>query len=107
LLGEKETRVTPERPGTTYLVERYWPGISEPLLLLAISRLQRVTAEVTRADAPVTHLGSVLVGDEQVVFSLIQAASEEVVREVNERAHMPVDRIWSSSLHGFSSIADL
>jgi hypothetical protein len=102
-----EAAETGEQPGTTYLVERYWPGIDKALLLLALNRLQRANSDMTRAGSPISHLGSVLVDDEQVVYSLIRAGSEDLVREANERAHLPVDRISRSSLHGFSSLAHM
>ena len=39
------------------------------------------------------HLGSILMPADQVVFSLIAARDESVVRRVNERAGLPTDRI--------------
>ena len=41
----------------------------------------------------VEHLGSILMPVDQVVFSLFAAADEALVRELNERAGLPVDRI--------------
>ena len=102
-----ETTQAREQPGTTYLVERYWPGIDETLLVLALERLLRATADLTLAGTPVSHLGSVLVGDEQVVYSLIHAGSEGVVRDANALAQLPVDRISTSTLHGFAPLAQV
>jgi hypothetical protein len=102
-----ETRSAGEQPGTTYLVERYWPGIDKALLLLALDRLERAISDMTQAGSPVSHLGSVLVDDEQVVYSLIRAGSEDLVRDVNERAQLPIERIWKGSLHGFSALVHL
>ena len=43
--------------------------------------------------APVEHVGSILMPVDEVVFSLIAARDEALVRELNERAGLPVDRI--------------
>jgi hypothetical protein len=43
--------------------------------------------------APVEHVGSILMPVDEVVFSLIAARDESLVRELNERAGLPVDRI--------------
>ena len=49
----------------------------------------------------VDHVGSLLVPDDQVVFSVIRAESVELVLEVNERAGLPVDRVAPVTSHGF------
>jgi hypothetical protein len=38
---------------------------------------------------------------DQVVLSVIKAESEATVRDVNERADLPVDRIAKIIAHGF------
>ena len=48
-----------------------------------------MTAEGTRVE----HVGSILMPADHVVFSLIAAADESVVRQLNERANLPADRI--------------
>ena len=77
----------------TFLVERYWPGIDLATLRPVLGRLD-AAAEAMRAEgAPVEHVGSILMPVDEVVFSLIAARDESLVREVNERAGLPVDRI--------------
>ncbi len=77
----------------TYLVERYWPGIDLPRLRAVLPRLE-LAAEAMRSEGTaVEHLGSILMPVDQVVFSLIAAANEADVRQVNERAELPFDRI--------------
>jgi hypothetical protein len=81
-------------PGTrTFLVERYWPGIDEATARTVVWSLEREARAMTAEGIPVEHIGSILMPADQVVFSLIAAASESVVRHVNERAQMPLDRI--------------
>ena len=42
---------------------------------------------------PVEHVGSILMPVDEVVFSLFAAGNERLVRELNARADLPVDRI--------------
>jgi hypothetical protein len=80
-------------PTRTFLVERYWPGIDERRLREVLPELERAARVMTDEGTPVSHVGSILMPVDQVVFSLIDAADEAVVRLVNERAAMPLDRI--------------
>jgi hypothetical protein len=84
-----------------YLVERYWPGVDEDGLRELLPRLEREASAISAAGHPVSHVGSLLVPDDQVVFSVILADSVEVVLEVNERAGLPVDRVAPVTTHGF------
>jgi hypothetical protein len=77
----------------TYLVERYWPGIDEPRVRAVIADLEQAARLMTEEGTPVEHVGSILMPVDQVVFSLITAADEAVVRAVNQRAGAPMDRI--------------
>jgi len=77
----------------TFLVERYWPGIDEPMARTVLSNLERAARAMTREGTPVEHVVSILMPADEVVFSLFQAADETAVRSVNERAEIPMDRI--------------
>jgi hypothetical protein len=80
----------------TFLVERYWPGIDLAGLRAVIGRLDTTAAAMTDEGVRVQHLGSILMPIDEVVFSLITAADESVVRDVNARAGLPVDRITAA-----------
>ena len=80
-------------PAHTYLVERYWPGIDEPRLRAVLPNLERAARDMRDEGQAVEHVGSILMPADQVVFTLIDASSEAVVREVNERADLRIDRI--------------
>lgn len=80
-------------PHDTFLVERYWPGIDLATLRIALSRLEAAARELTAAGSPVEHVGSILMPVDQVVFSLIAAVDESIVRQLNERTDLPADRI--------------
>jgi hypothetical protein len=51
---------------------------------------------MTAEGVQVQHLGSILMPVDEVVFSLIAAADESAVRDVNARAGLPVDRITAA-----------
>jgi hypothetical protein len=80
-------------PHRTFLVERYWPGIDEPMARTVLSSLERAAHAMTREGTPVEHVVSILMPADQVVFSLFEAPDEAAVRSVNERAEIPMDRI--------------
>jgi hypothetical protein len=86
---------------TAFLVERYWPGVDEEVLGSALPRLELSARAMTAEGHEVYHLGSFLMPADQVVISVISADSEAVVREVNQRAAMPVDRISIVRPYGF------
>ena len=77
----------------TWLVERYWPGIDLGRLREVLPRLDEAAEALTAEGSPVEHLGSILMPVDQVVFSLVVAADEALVRRLNERADLPADRI--------------
>jgi hypothetical protein len=78
---------------STFLVERYWPGIDESRLRAVLPALERAAREMRAEGQSVEHVGSILMPADQVVFTLIAAPSESVVREVNQRADLRIDRI--------------
>jgi len=80
-------------PLATFLVERYWPGIDLATLRPVLGRLDAAAQAMRAEGAPVEHVGSILMPVDEVVFSLIAARDEGLVRELNERAGLPVDRI--------------
>lgn len=77
-------------------MERYVPGIDEPRARAGLADLERAARLMTDEGIPVAHVGSILMPVDQVVFSLITADDESVVRQLNERAAMPLDRIASA-----------
>jgi len=80
-------------PLRTFLVERYWPGIDLAQLRDILPRLESAARAMTATGSRVEHVGSILMPADQVVFTLIAAPSESVVREVNQRADLRIDRI--------------
>jgi Nickel responsive protein SCO4226-like len=77
----------------TYLVERYWPGVTSERLLEALERSRRVMEQMSSEGARVRSVSCTLIPDEEVVFSVYEGPSVGAVRQLSERAGMPVSRI--------------
>ena len=89
-------RPSDPEPLATFLVERYWPGIDLATLRERLPRLEAVARAMTAEGHLVVHVASILTPVDEVVFSLISARDEQLVRELNARADLPVDRIASA-----------
>jgi Protein of unknown function (DUF4242) len=77
----------------TYLVERYWPGVTLEVLLEALGRAQRVMDEMSPEETRIRQVSCTLIPSEEVVFSVYEGPSARAVRRLNERAGIPVSRI--------------
>ena len=77
----------------TYLVERYWPGVTRELLLDALNRVRRVVDEIGAEGTRIRDVSCTLIPSEEVVFSVYDGPSANAVRQLNERAGIPVSRI--------------
>lgn len=78
---------------TTYLVERYWPGISQAELAAAVGRGRRSAATMRRQGKQIRYLQATLVPEQETVLCLMEAESVDLVAELNRRARIPYDRI--------------
>lgn len=83
----------PIREPRTYLVERYWPDIDESRARSLAVSLDRTARAMVAEEIAVEHMGSILMPDDQVVFSLIAATDEASARELASRVGAPADRI--------------
>ena len=77
----------------TYLVERYWPGVTSELLLEALDRGRQVMEQMYREGTGVRSISCTLIPGEEVVFSVYEGPSAVAVSQFNERADIPVSRI--------------
>ena len=77
----------------TYLVERYWPGVTMERLLEAIERGRRVMEQISGQGTYIRDISCTLIPDEEVVFSVYEGPSAVEIRQLNERAGIPVSRI--------------
>ena len=77
----------------TYLVERYWPGVTSELLLEALERGRRVIEQMRDEGTQVREISCTLIPGEEVVFSVYEGPSAAAVRHLSERAGIPASRI--------------
>jgi hypothetical protein len=77
----------------TYLVERYWPGVTSELLLEALNRGRRVMEQMNVEGTRVRDVTTILIPAEEVVFSVYEGPSASAVRQLNDRADILVSRI--------------
>jgi hypothetical protein len=77
----------------TYLVERYWPGVTLEQLLEALERGQRAMDEMSREGTRIHDISCTFIPGEEVVFSVYEGPSDLDVLHLNERAGIPVSRI--------------
>jgi hypothetical protein len=78
---------------STYLVERYWPGVTSELLLEALNRGRQIIEQMKAEGTSVRDVTSILIPAEEVVFSVYEGPSAAAVRHLNARADIPVSRI--------------
>lgn len=78
---------------STYLVERYWPGVTSELIRDALGRERRVIDEMSVEGILVRDIGWTLIPSEEVVFSVYEGTSAAAVRQVSERAGIPISRL--------------
>lgn len=76
-----------------FLVERYWPGVTEPAIRSAHRRLEEAIQALRREGIDVVQLRSALATREDAVFSFFAAHSADDVAEANRRGVVPFDRI--------------
>ena len=72
-----------------FVVERYWPGVSEH----DIDALAHRLTEAAVGDRSASYLGSALLIGDDVVQCKFDALDEASVRAMNERAGAAFDRI--------------
>jgi hypothetical protein len=81
---------------TTYLVECFWPGVSETTLVAATERARKAALELQREGQQIAYLDSILIPVDEIVFCLFDAPSVTAVRDVSRRAALPFERIVES-----------
>lgn len=76
-----------------YLVERHLPGFSADQLPGAAHQAKKATADMRAEGKPVRYERSTFVPGEDKCYCLFEGPSEAEVREANERAGLPFERI--------------
>jgi hypothetical protein len=81
-----------------YMVERSLPGLTEAQLAAAAASAKTASTQMASEGVPVRYLRSTFVPSEDKCFCLFEGPSEEAVRQANERAGLPLERI-TEALH--------
>jgi hypothetical protein len=77
----------------TYLVEHYRPGQNVDEVQRSLARVRETVMEMEREGKRIRHLRSTIVPDDESYLSVLDAESEELVREAYARADIPFERI--------------
>jgi Protein of unknown function (DUF4242) len=77
----------------TFIVERHLPGVSGSDLRAAAVRARDAADQLTREGQPVRYLRTTYRPDDGSCCCLFEADSDQTVRQVNELAAIPYDRI--------------
>jgi hypothetical protein len=85
----------------TFVVECFWPEITEERVKEALSRVGPTSVPREGEDA-VEPLGCILMPADGMVLFLFRGASEDLIRSRSEVAEVPFDRIVESIHIGFS-----
>jgi hypothetical protein len=77
----------------TYLVEHYRPGQTADELWQWACRIRASAAELEREGKDVRYVSSAIVPTNEALLCVIEAATEELVRETYARAGIPFERL--------------
>ena len=83
----------PPGPVATFLVERYWPGVTVELFTDAAWRVDESVARLRRGGAAIRTVASTLVPIDEAAYWVVDAASIELVERAYRQAGVPVERI--------------
>lgn len=76
-----------------YLVDRQLPGITMDQLAAAQKAAIATSKQFTLDGKPVRYIRSTFVPDEEHCMCLFESSDAQLVKEVNEEAHIPFSRI--------------
>ena len=76
-----------------FLVEHYRPGLPLDELERLAGRACAAVGDLERSGKPLRFLRSLIVPDDESFLSVVEAASEQLVREAYTQAEIPFERI--------------
>jgi hypothetical protein len=77
----------------TYMVECYWPDVTEERAGAAAARARAAASALAAEGTDVRYAGSILVPEDEVVFFLFESDSTDAVRAASELAELPFERV--------------
>ena len=81
------------RMARTYLVECYWPGVTEADHADAAARAEAVARELRAGGHAIDFLDALLVRGDEIAFFRFAASSRQQVELASTRARLPFDRV--------------
>jgi hypothetical protein len=76
----------------SYVLECYWPGVTEQAFVETTDRARNVVAELRRGGRDVSMREAILVRSDEIVFCLFEGLEEDV-RTAGELAGISFERI--------------
>lgn len=76
-----------------YLVEWYWPGLTEPEVAATLRQVRQAAEGLTEEGCEITYVTAFLVPDDEVAFCLVDAGSVGSVEQACRHAELQFDRI--------------
>ena len=80
-------------PIGTFLVERYWPGVSRAAFTEAAGRIGACVDALRQEGVAIRTRSSTLVPEDEAAYWVFEAPSKEVVQAVSACAGVPFERI--------------
>jgi hypothetical protein len=77
----------------TYLVEHYRPGLTVDGLRQWAARVRDTAVEMEREGKSIRYLRSTIVPADESLLCVLEAASEQLVRETYARSGIPFERL--------------
>ena len=88
---------------TTFLVEHYWPGVTESGFSAAAESLRSASEAIAATGGKVRYLHSTLVPEDEAAFCVFQAASRTLVEQAYARAGVRFERMLDAVESGVGS----
>jgi hypothetical protein len=76
-----------------YMVERYLPGFTNEQVVAAATSAKTTTVQMSNEGTPIRYFRSVFVPGEDKCFCMFEGPSADTVREANDRAGLPYERV--------------
>ncbi len=80
-------------PTTTFVVERYWPGVTDEAFAASAAAAREAARSMTTEGKSLRFVDAILVLGEQVVLTVFEADTPATVRDATGRVGLPFDRI--------------
>lgn len=81
------------RRSRTFLVEHYWPGVTEADFAAAADRVRASAAVLDAEGQSIRYLHSTLVPEDESAFCVLEAVDAALVEETYERAGVRFERL--------------